>query len=91
MLHHLTQVEITVNGEPTSLQMKVGEAGEAFFVVRTESWVPSEYATSPIPTPSEPAEEVILGSHIHPIARTLSTRLYSSRHDNPVIRWYHIS
>ncbi|KAJ3412242.1 hypothetical protein HDV05_001053 [Chytridiales sp. JEL 0842] len=42
------KVEITVNGNPTDLMMKVGEAGEAFFVVKTDNPVPSEYATSPI-------------------------------------------
>lgn len=45
----LFQVEVAVNGVATDLQMKVGEAGEAFFVVKTETLVPSEYATSPIP------------------------------------------
>jgi len=29
-------VEVRVNGELTDLQMKVGEAGEAFFVVKTD-------------------------------------------------------
>ncbi|KAJ3290772.1 Lipin-3 [Borealophlyctis nickersoniae] len=45
---HEKKVQVTVNGEQTDLQMKVGEAGEAFFVVETENDVPSEYATSPI-------------------------------------------
>ncbi|KAI8806761.1 Lipin/Ned1/Smp2-domain-containing protein [Cladochytrium replicatum] len=31
--------------------MKLGDAGEAFFVVETDNPVPSEYATSPIPKP----------------------------------------
>ncbi|KXS11479.1 LNS2-domain-containing protein [Gonapodya prolifera JEL478] len=50
-------VSIAVNGNPTPLQMKVGEAGEAFFVVETENPVPSEYVTSPLasaqPTPAQ--------------------------------------
>ncbi|KAJ3055774.1 hypothetical protein HK097_009344 [Rhizophlyctis rosea] len=45
---HEKKVDVVVNGESTDLVMKVGEAGEAFFVVETENPVPSEYATSPI-------------------------------------------
>ncbi|KAK9959911.1 hypothetical protein ABG768_010003 [Culter alburnus] len=44
-------VDIEINGEPVSLQMKLGENGEAFFVKETESdeeMVPSHLATSPI-------------------------------------------
>uniref|UniRef100_A0A8C6SHD3 phosphatidate phosphatase n=1 Tax=Neogobius melanostomus TaxID=47308 RepID=A0A8C6SHD3_9GOBI len=44
-------VDIEINGEPVSLQMKLGENGEAFFVMETESTleiVPSYLATSPI-------------------------------------------
>ncbi|KAI9099447.1 Lipin/Ned1/Smp2-domain-containing protein, partial [Phlyctochytrium arcticum] len=48
---HDKAVEVSVNGEVTELLMKVGEAGEAFFVVETENPVPSEYATSPIQQP----------------------------------------
>ncbi|KAJ8323210.1 lipin Ned1 [Batrachochytrium dendrobatidis] len=49
-------VELSVNGVPTHFAMKLGEAGEAFFVVKSENPVPSEYATSPIPTPSSPPD-----------------------------------
>ncbi|KAI8591384.1 Lipin/Ned1/Smp2-domain-containing protein [Geranomyces variabilis] len=45
---HDKAVTVTVNGEQQDLLMKLGEAGEAFFVVETENPVPSEYATSPI-------------------------------------------
>ncbi|KAJ3022000.1 hypothetical protein HKX48_007279 [Thoreauomyces humboldtii] len=45
---HDKAVTVTVNGEPSDLLMKLGEAGEAFFVIETENPVPSEYATSPI-------------------------------------------
>lgn len=31
------QVDIEINGEPVSLQMKLGENGEAFFVKETEN------------------------------------------------------
>ena len=41
-------VELTVNGNLVDINMKVGEAGEAFFVVETNNQVSSEYATSPI-------------------------------------------
>eukprot|EP00833_Pecoramyces_ruminatium_P004335 jgi/Orpsp1_1/1178367/evm.model.c7180000065007.1 len=51
-------VEVRVNGELTDLQMKVGEAGEAFFVVKTDDPVPSEYATSPIPSPQKAEMEI---------------------------------
>ncbi|TPX59329.1 phosphatidate phosphatase [Powellomyces hirtus] len=46
---HDKAVTVTVNGQKQEdLLMKLGEAGEAFFVVETENPVPSEYATSPI-------------------------------------------
>lgn len=48
---HDKAVEVTINGKKTDLLMKLGEAGEAFFVVETENPVPSEYATSPIQQP----------------------------------------
>ncbi|KND02493.1 phosphatidate phosphatase PAH1 [Spizellomyces punctatus DAOM BR117] len=48
---HDKAVEVSINGRPTDLLMKVGEAGEAFFVVETDNPVPSEYATSPIQQP----------------------------------------
>ncbi|KAL0969317.1 hypothetical protein UPYG_G00225500 [Umbra pygmaea] len=44
-------VDIEINGEPVSLQMKLGENGEAFFVTETENTLeefPSYLATSPI-------------------------------------------
>ncbi|KAI8819953.1 uncharacterized protein EV422DRAFT_532937, partial [Fimicolochytrium jonesii] len=45
---HDKAITVTINGKPADLLMKLGEAGEAFFVVETENPVPSEYATSPI-------------------------------------------
>ncbi|XP_046890359.1 phosphatidate phosphatase LPIN1-like isoform X1 [Hypomesus transpacificus] len=44
-------VDIEINGEPVDLHMKLGENGEAFFVMETENGqevVPSYLATSPI-------------------------------------------
>ncbi|KAJ3332745.1 hypothetical protein HDU76_013230 [Blyttiomyces sp. JEL0837] len=52
------KVLISINGEPTDLVMKVGEAGEAFFVVKTERPVPSEYATSPLTTPGSIPDDI---------------------------------
>jgi len=33
----MIQVDIEINGEPVDLQMKLGEAGEAFFVHEAEN------------------------------------------------------
>ena len=46
------QVDIEINGEPVDLHMKLGEAGEAFFVQEAEPQgdVPAYLATSPIPS-----------------------------------------
>lgn len=45
------RVQIKVNGEVVPYVMKVGEAGEAFFVFETEHEVPEEFQTSPIMDP----------------------------------------
>ncbi|KAG0179954.1 hypothetical protein DFQ28_002064 [Apophysomyces sp. BC1034] len=42
------KVEIKVNGDVVPYLMKVGEAGEAFFVFETEHEVPEEFQTSPL-------------------------------------------
>ncbi|GAA5816432.1 hypothetical protein MFLAVUS_009961 [Mucor flavus] len=42
------KVEIQVNGEKVPYLMKVGEAGEAFFVFETDHQVPEEFQTSPL-------------------------------------------
>ena len=41
-------MRITVNGELVPFAMKVGDAGEAFFVFETEHEVPEEFQTSPL-------------------------------------------
>ncbi|KAL7747100.1 lipin Ned1 [Sorochytrium milnesiophthora] len=46
-------VEVTINEEVVDLQMKVGEAGEAFFVLESDTPVPTELATSPMPQPMD--------------------------------------
>lgn len=52
-------VEVIVNGTVTDLPMKVGDAGEAFFVVETSKPVPKEYMTSPIALPTKPGPQAI--------------------------------
>lgn len=42
------KVEIHVNDEKVPYLMKVGEAGEAFFVFETDHQVPEEFQTSPL-------------------------------------------
>ncbi len=39
--------------------MKIGEAGEAFFVFETENHVPKELQTSPLASPIQPEEVII--------------------------------
>ncbi|GAM19951.1 hypothetical protein SAMD00019534_031260 [Acytostelium subglobosum LB1] len=46
-------ISIYVNAQKTDLQMKLGHAGEAFFVEETEEPVPSILATSPITSPKQ--------------------------------------
>jgi phosphatidate phosphatase LPIN len=41
-------VKVLVNGQPIPFDMKIGEAGEAFFVLETEEEVPEDLLTSPI-------------------------------------------
>ncbi|KAF9128449.1 hypothetical protein BGW39_005043 [Mortierella sp. 14UC] len=50
-------VEVTINGRVVDFPMKVGDAGEAFFVFETEQEVPEEFATSPLAGPSLPGDK----------------------------------
>lgn len=43
---------MTINGRVVDFPMKVGDAGEAFFVFETEQDVPEEFATSPLAGPN---------------------------------------
>ena len=43
-----------VNGKPIPFNMKIGEAGEAFFVFETEGEIPENLITSPILAPYSP-------------------------------------
>ncbi|KAJ2487761.1 lipin Ned1 [Coemansia sp. RSA 2050] len=45
-------VQVIVNDIPADFYMKVGDAGEGFFVLETEADVPSQFATSPVASPS---------------------------------------
>lgn len=49
---------MSVNGSPIPFSMKIGDAGEAFFVLETAEDIPDDLVTSPLlsPTP-EPAEQ----------------------------------
>lgn len=42
------KVTLTVNSDPVPFYMKVGDAGEAFFIVETDEDVPDELLTSPL-------------------------------------------
>lgn len=48
---------MSVNGHPIPFNMKIGEAGEAFFVFETDEDVPADLITSPILHPTRPNEE----------------------------------
>ncbi|PVV03716.1 hypothetical protein BB560_001792 [Smittium megazygosporum] len=45
-------VELIVNDTPADFYMKVGDSGEAFFVLETEGEIPMDVQTSPIASPS---------------------------------------
>ncbi|KEP54332.1 lipin-1 [Rhizoctonia solani 123E] len=51
------KVSVYVNGKPIPFNMKIGEAGEAFFVFETDEDVPEELMTSPILEPVRPGED----------------------------------
>lgn len=50
------QVNVSVNGNAIPFDMKIGDAGEAFFVFETEGDVPADLITSPILHPTGPSE-----------------------------------
>ncbi|KAI9190483.1 lipin Ned1 [Blastocladiella emersonii ATCC 22665] len=54
---HEKVVEVRVNDKVVDVQMKVGEHGEAFFVVETDDPVPTDLATSPIASASPPTAD----------------------------------
>ncbi|KAJ3806868.1 nuclear elongation and deformation protein 1 [Lentinula aff. lateritia] len=56
------KVTVSVNGHPIPFDMKIGEAGEAFFIFETEDDVPEDLITSPLLRPSSPTDENARGS-----------------------------
>lgn len=48
------KVNVSVNGHPIPFNMKIGEAGEAFFVFETDDEVPADLITSPLLQPTRP-------------------------------------
>ncbi|CAE6439856.1 unnamed protein product [Rhizoctonia solani] len=51
------KVSVYVNGKPMPFNMKIGEAGEAFFVFETDEDVPEELMTSPLLEPVRPGQD----------------------------------
>ena len=51
------KVNVFVNGNPIPFNMKIGEAGEAFFVFETDDDVPADLITSPIIQPTIPGKD----------------------------------
>lgn len=47
-------MDIAVNGNAVPFSMKIGEAGEAFFVFETDGDVPEDLITSPLLEPTQP-------------------------------------
>jgi hypothetical protein len=47
-------VDIAVNGNAVPFSMKIGEAGEAFFIFETDGDVPEDLITSPLLEPTQP-------------------------------------
>ncbi|EIN10997.1 LNS2-domain-containing protein [Punctularia strigosozonata HHB-11173 SS5] len=50
------KVNVSVNGRPVPYNMKIGEAGEAFFVFETDAEVPQDLITSPILEATQPGQ-----------------------------------
>lgn len=48
------KVDIAVNGNAVPFSMKIGEAGEAFFIFETDGDVPEDLITSPLLEPTQP-------------------------------------
>ncbi|PCH40827.1 LNS2-domain-containing protein [Wolfiporia cocos MD-104 SS10] len=50
------KVNVFVNGKPVPFQMKIGEAGEAFFVFETDEDIPDNLVTSPLLQATKPGQ-----------------------------------
>lgn len=53
---NFAQVKVHVNGKGIPFDMKIGDAGEAFFVFETDEDVPEDLITSPILEATIPGE-----------------------------------
>ncbi|KAG1805686.1 Lipin/Ned1/Smp2-domain-containing protein [Suillus subaureus] len=51
-------VNVSVNGSPIPFSMKIGDAGEAFFVFETEEDIPEDLVTSPLLSPTPESGEL---------------------------------
>ena len=51
-------MQVLVNGQPIPFDMKVGDAGEAFFVFETDEDVPEDLITSPLLTPTHSSSQI---------------------------------
>lgn len=60
------QVNVFVNGRPIPFNMKIGEAGEAFFVFETDEDVPADLMTSPILEATNPSAPKTVTSGAQP-------------------------
>jgi phosphatidate phosphatase LPIN len=85
------KVNAFVNGNPIPFNMKIGEAGEAFFVFETDDDVPADLITSPIlqPTILDDAQDSLSASNIPllnpPIVQTQSAGPSSSYSPSPYL------
>ncbi|KAJ3569096.1 hypothetical protein NP233_g5276 [Leucocoprinus birnbaumii] len=71
------QVNVSINGQPIPYAMKIGEAGEAFFVFETDEDVPADLITSPILHPTRPEEEAAAAQ------TDTSTGRFGAKEDQP--------
>ncbi|KXN92326.1 Nuclear elongation and deformation protein 1 [Leucoagaricus sp. SymC.cos] len=74
------KVNVFVNGQPIPYSMKIGEAGEAFFVFETDEDISPDLITSPILQPTRPEEEVS-GAQTDATTGRFGSREYYTSHD----------
>jgi len=68
------QVNVFVNGRPIPFNMKIGEAGEAFFVFETDEDVPIDLMTSPILEATNPSSPKTATGDTQPEQQQLTGR-----------------
>ena len=80
----LLKVDISINGKDVDLHMKLGDAGEAFFVEEClEENFPTELATSPIPSFETLMDDGIMQLH-HDTSEMVSNSLFTMKIIVPV-------